>query len=310
MGKTRITILLALGASLLGAADAALDSGAPRPEAEASATVTVTAEALPVDLDQTPNPVQVIDKDDHRAAAAPPTWAICSRTSCPARCSTPAGWAPPPPSSWAAPGPRTRWSPWTACGSRTCPGWAGVNASAIDLAGIDRVEIQQGPCSTRFGSDALGGAVALYFRRLRPGGLLGRGPGHGGQPGDPGGRLGAAYGWDQGWVRLGVSAQREDQVLDPYNQYRSVGTFLGLGQQLGEDTLLTVNYFNSFSGVPIPIVLRGPRHRHRSSYHTTPHGRTSIAPRSSAAPCVPSSPRSCPVNSPWARYCRTVWSRT
>jgi outer membrane cobalamin receptor len=65
-----------------------------------------------------------------------------------------------------------------------------------------------------------------------------------------------------------VSAQREDQVLDPYNQYHSSGTYLGMGRQLGSESLVTLNYFNNYAGVPIPIVYAGSAPR--SSYDYDP----------------------------------------
>jgi outer membrane cobalamin receptor len=72
-----------------------------------------------------------------------------------------------------------------------------------------------------------------------------------------------AFGWGSGWVRTVLSAQRSDGATEADHPYRSTGVFLGLGQQLGSETLLTVNYLNAFSGVPIPITYAdygtGPR---------------------------------------------------
>ncbi len=144
-------------------------------------------------------------------------------------------------------------------------GLGGVNLNALGLAGIDRVEVQTGPCSTRFGSDALGGAVAMYSSGGAPAGFQGEVRAGAGNEGIARGYLGATYGWDQGWVRMGAAAQREDQVLDPSNPYRSTGAYLGAGRQLGSDTLVTVNYYNTYSGVPIPIVYAGSAPR--SSYN-------------------------------------------
>jgi hypothetical protein len=100
----------------------------------------------------------------------------------------------------------------------------------------------------------LGGSIALYSAGSAPAGFSGEARAAAGNLGIVRGALGAAYGWDKGWIRVAGSAQKQDQVLDPSNQYRSTGAFVGLGRQLGENTLVTFNYFNSYSAVPIPII--------------------------------------------------------
>jgi len=252
MGTARITFLLALGASLWGASASAIEVDAPRPEAEASATVTVTAEALPVEIVQTPNPVVVIDKDViDRSGAANLTDLL--QKQLPGQIST--FGEPGMAGSIALGGSRPQDTAVTLDGLRLedAIGTGGVNTSMIGLAGIDRIEVQQGPCSTRFGSDAMGGAVALYSAGSAPAGFTGEVRAGAGTQGIVRGSLGAAYGWDQGWVRMALSAQKQDQVLDPNNQYRSTGSFLGLGRQVGENTLVTMNYYNSYAGVPLPV---------------------------------------------------------
>jgi outer membrane receptor protein involved in Fe transport len=109
------------------------------------------------------------------------------------------------------------------------------------------------PASTRFGSDALGGAVALYSAGSPAAGFSGQLRAAVGNEGILKGALGTAYGWDKGWIRVAGSAERQDQVLDPANRYRTTGAFVGMGRQVGDDTLVTMDYFNSFTGVPIPI---------------------------------------------------------
>ena len=263
MGSARITFLLALGASLGAAAPLAPEAELPRPEAQASASVTVTAEAIPVELVQTPNAVVVLDKAaiDRRGAAnlgelladALPGQVLASGG---------VGTA----SSIYLGGTRPQDTVVVLDGLRLddATGLGGVNASMLDLAGIDRVEVQTGPCSSRFGSEALGGAVALYSAASAPAGFSGETRAAVGNLGIARGTLGIAYGWDQGWARAAFSAQKGDQVLDPANYYRSADTFLGLGRQLGDSTLLTVNYVNTFAGVPVPIAYiensPGPRY--------------------------------------------------
>jgi vitamin B12 transporter len=225
---------------------------APRPQAEASATVTVTAEAAPVELVQTPNPVIVIDKAaiERRGAA---TLGELLQDVLPGEVFASGGVGTS--ASISLGGTRPQDTVVTLDGLRLmdASGLGGVNPNIIQLAGIDRIEIQQGPASTRFGSDATGGAVALYSAAGAPAGFSGEARAAAGNEGIRKGSLAAAYGWDQGWIRVAGTAMREDQVLDPANPYRSTGTFVGLGQQAGENTLFTLNYFNSYAGVPIPI---------------------------------------------------------
>ena len=263
MGSIRITLLLALGAQLWSAAAADATADAPRPEAEATATVTVTAEALPVELAQTPNPVLVLDQDDLARSGAANLGDLL-QTVLPGQVFASGGVGTA--TSIYLGGARAQDTVVTLDGLRLddASGLGGVNASAISLAGLDRVEVQQGPCSTRFGSNAQGGAIALYSAGGAPQGFSGEARAAAGNQGVRRGGLGAAWGSDQGWIRVATDAQREDQVLDPDNPYRSVGSFIGLGRLLGQDSLVTFNYFNSYSGVPIPVDVFGPGPANRS----------------------------------------------
>jgi outer membrane receptor protein involved in Fe transport len=136
-------------------------------------------------------------------------------------------------------------------------GLGGVNLGLLGLTGVDRVEIQKGPSSTRFGSDALGGVVALYSPGSAPLGVSGDIAQKVGTHGNSALQVGTAYGWNAGWLRASVEAQQADYVMQADHPYRAVNTFMGFGQQVGNDTLLTLNYLNSYAGVPIPIVYLG-----------------------------------------------------
>jgi vitamin B12 transporter len=252
MGSNRIAFLLALGALSALPAGAAESAEIPRLEAEASAGVTVTAEALPVELAKTPNPVVVLDrKSIEQSGAATLGDLLQLRMPGSVLSSGGVGSA----ASIYLNGTRPQDTVVTLDGLRLndTAGLGGVNANVLGLVGIDRVEVQQGPSSTRFGSDALGGAVALYSAGAAPAGMSGELRGAVGNQGVRRAGLGLAYGWDGGWLRTAVSVQRQDQILDAANPYRSVGTYLGLGQQVGQDSIVTLNYLNTYSGVPLPI---------------------------------------------------------
>jgi vitamin B12 transporter len=252
MGTARITLLLTLGAGLATVRAATVDAE-PRPQAEASATVTVTAEALPVELARTPNAVTVVDRLALERRGAGHLGELLQELL-PGQALASGGVGSV--TSIYLGGTRPKDTVVTLDGLRLtdAAGLGGVNASGIGMAGIERVEIQQGPCSARYGSDALGGAIALYSAGAPQPGFSGEARAAAGNRGLLRGSLAAAYGWDRGWLRATVGAERQDQVMDPANRYRSVTTFLGLGRQLGQDTLLTLNYYNVYTGVPIPIV--------------------------------------------------------
>ena len=256
MGQSRITFLLALGAALWAPRPPRWT--APRPPAEASATVTVTAEATPVELDQTPNPVVVLDKARPSTPRGGDNLGDLLQGPLPGQVFATGGVGTA--SSIYLGGTRPQDTVVTLDGLRLTDvsGLGGVNLSALGLAGIDRVEIQPGPCSTRFGSDALGGAVALYLAGGAPAGFSGEVRAGAGNEGIARGCLGAAYGWDQGWVRMGAAAPAGGPgagSVQPVPLHRQ--PTWALGRQLGSDTLVTVNYYNTYSGVPIPIVYAG-----------------------------------------------------
>lgn len=260
MEMQRITLLLALGAILSAAEPAPDPADKPKPKAEASATVTVTAEATPIEVAKTPNPVKVLDK-----AAIEQTGArtlgelladllpgqILSNGGVGTAASTLLG------------GSRSQDVVVTLDGIRLtdASGLGGVNANSLALAGIERIEVQNGPCSSRFGSDAMGGVIALYTAGAAAKGLSGEVAETVGTQGIAGLRAATAFGWNKGWARAAFQGMREDQATDTAKPYRATGTFLGLGQELGENHLLTFSYRNAYTGTPIPYASVSPTFR-------------------------------------------------
>ena len=252
MGTTRITAILALGASLLIAAPGEPAPGeTPRPKAEAAASVTVTAEASPVELVKTPNPFRVLDKAALEASGAR-TLGDLLEDLFPGQIQANGGVGTA--SSLFLGGARNQDVVVTLDGIRItdAAGLGGINANALGLVGIERVEVQLGPCSSRFGSDAMGGAVALYSSASAPAGFSGDLKAGAGTQGIRKGALAVAYGGDRGWVRAGFQASQENQPTPTPNPFRAAGVFLGAGHNLGENTLISFSYRNAFTGVPIP----------------------------------------------------------
>jgi vitamin B12 transporter len=253
MGRARVTFLLVLGASLWGAATAE----PPKTEVEASASVTVTAEATPVAIVQTPNPVTVLDEETIKATGDS-NLADLLVNQVPGVVSNYGGVGTQ--STISLGGARPQDTSVTLDGLRMndVTSYTGAYANLMNMNGIARVEIQQGPASTRFGSDAMGGAVAMYSQGSpTKAGFSGEALGAVGNEGIVKGGLQAAYGWDQGWLRMSLAGQREDEVLDPPEQYRSTGTFLGAGRQVSDNTLITANYYNNYAAVPTPYTFNG-----------------------------------------------------
>ena len=254
MGITRLTLSLALGATFLAAAP---DPGAPVPPAypaDASATVTVTAEAAPVELAKTPNPVRVLDKAAIEASGAR-TLGDLLTTAFPGQILGAGGVGTA--NSVFLGGARNQDVIVTLDGIRLTDssGTGGVNVSTLGLAGIDRVEVQLGPCSAAFGSDAMGGVVALSSSAgTTAPGLAGEVKAGVGTMGVREGSVATSYGWNGGWLRASIQGSQENQATPTDNPFRTTGVFLGMGQKVGSDTVVGLSYRDTYSGTPIPWV--------------------------------------------------------
>jgi len=272
MGQTRIAMILALGASLMGGS-ATTEGEAPKPKAEASATVTVTAEASPVELVKTPNPVTVVSAEKLATLGAD-NLSDLLQALFPGQIARTGGIGAT--SSFMLGGARPQDTVVSLDGLRIndAAGLVGTNMSLVNLAGIDRAEVQQGPCSSRFGSGAMGGAVSLYSAGSAREGLSGDARLKVGSGGIMGGSFAPAYGWGSGWIRGGLDLQREDYATTTDKPYRASGVFAGLGQEFGGNSLLTLNYRNSYTGVPLPVVSAsyGSSARSASDYNESREG--------------------------------------
>ncbi len=266
MGLRSLSLILVAGAALPLAARAE-GADAPKPKAEAKATVTVTAEALPVETVKTPNPVIVLDAEAIRRSGARTLGEILANRF-PGQVLQNGGVGTA--SSLFLGGSRGQDVVVLLDGIRVqdASGLGGANLSGLGLIGIDRIEVQSGPCSTRFGAEAMGGVIALYSAGSATPGLSGEVRESFGNRGLAQISQTGAYGWNSGWVRAALGAAREDQATETTNPYREAGGSLGLGQQLGEATLLTLSYRNTYFGVPIPWASPsyGPGPRAASAY--------------------------------------------
>ncbi|GLH73470.1 hypothetical protein GETHLI_19720 [Geothrix limicola] len=246
MRLTSLTLLLAVGT--LGAA--APEGDAER-RTEPSATVTVTAEGQPVELAKTPNPVKVITREQIDRSGTTNLRDLL-QTLYPGQLVSNGGLGTA--TSFNLGGARNQDVVVLLDGLRLtdASGLGSVNPASIGLVGIERIEVEQGPCSTRFGAEAAGGVVALYTAAPAVG-LSGRLQGALGTRSLRGGQAEIGYGGNQGlWFRAGVAAESEEQALEATNPYRNAGVHLALGLQDGGAAAYTLTYRNTYVGVPIP----------------------------------------------------------
>lgn len=254
MGSRVLLFLLSAGVALSARSLPASDadgSEAARSKSESSATVTVTAEGQPVDLAKTPNPVKVFTREQIERSGAT-TLAGLLQTAYPGQLMSNGGVGSS--TSFFLGGARSQDVVVLLDGIRLsdASGLGSVNPAAVGLQGIERIEVEQGPCSTRFGAEALGGVVALYSAPPAAG-FSGRVMGAVGTRGIRREALDAAYGDTQGgWVRASVSGATEDQATDTRNPYRDNGVHVAFGFNLGEANALAFTYRNTYTGVPIP----------------------------------------------------------
>jgi outer membrane cobalamin receptor len=246
--RTFFHLVLGAGLGLSLRASEALDQ--PKAKGSASATVTVTAEASPVDMAKTPNAVRVITREEIQRSGAR-TLAELLQRELPGQVSQTGG-----PGTAADPqlgGTRPQDTLVLLDGIRLVDAAGlGANLSEVSLAGVVRVEIQRGPVSGLYGSDAQGGVIALYTDAAAEAGLHGDwslGLGTNGL-----GRLSGfdSLGWGSGNARLALSGGRQDAPTEADHRFREGSAFLGLSQALGDDHTFSLIYRAGFLGIPIP----------------------------------------------------------
>jgi len=247
MELQRITFFLALGATLVAATPDPAEK--PKPKAEASATVTVTAEATTVEVAKTPNPVRILDLARIQASGATLTTDLMADLL-PGQVAASGGVGTR--ASLFLGGARSQDVVVLMDGLRINEANLGVDLSLFGLEGVERAEVMLGPASTRYGADAHGGVLALYSPGAAPDGFHGRLEGGLGTQDMARGSFSPSFGWKSGWVRASLGGDRQAQPTATDAPFRQVGTFVGLGQQLGEDTLLQATYRNTYTATPTP----------------------------------------------------------
>ncbi len=255
MGSARILFSLAAVSATLAATEA------ERKPAEA--TVTVSAEAQPVAVTRTPAPVRVLEAED-LARLGSRTLADLLAVLQPGAVMGTGGTGKQ--ASAFLNGTLSRNVVVLLDGLRlNDPTALSPDLGALSLVGIERVELILGPASVLYGSDAIGGVIALTS--------VGRGAEgcHGqaglrlgvdrlleGQAGLKTGTNGLLGGTAQvqitgsrGWIAAGAEAQKQESGF-PDDAFRQAGGFLRLGTRLGGADL-TAFYRNSGQTASVPF---------------------------------------------------------
>jgi len=255
MGISRISSLLAA----MSALSLAAASGAEPERKPGEATVTVSAEAQPVEVTRTPGPVRIVEAEE-LARLGSRTLGELLEVLQPGAVMASGG--PGATSSAFLNGTLSRNVVVLLDGLRlNDPTGTSPDLGTLSLVGIARVELVLGPSSVLYGSDAIGGVIALTS--------LGRGAdGFHGQTGlkvGTDGQTGFKLGGDGqlggtsrvqlasalGWLAAGAEAQKQASGF-PGDTFRQAGGFLRLGSTLGPVDL-TGFYRNSGQTASVPF---------------------------------------------------------
>jgi len=244
MGIPRISFLLAAVAVLSPAA-----AGAEPERKPGEATVTVSAEAQPVEVTRTPAPVRIVEAEE-LARLGSRTLAELLEVLQPG--AVMASGSPGASASAFLNGTLSRNVVVLLDGLRlNDPTGTSPDLGTLSLVGIARVELVLGPASVLYGSDAIGGVIALTSVGKGAAGFHGQAGLKVGTDGLMGGTARAQLSGPRGWIAAGVEAQKQDSGF-PGAAFRQAGGFLRLGTTLGPVDL-TGFYRNSGQTASVPF---------------------------------------------------------
>ncbi len=250
MGHSRAIFTLAAVSALVPGAWGASDALERKP---GEATVTVNAETQPVEVTRTPAPVRIVEADE-LARLGSRTLAELLEVLQPGAV-MPAGSTGKQASAFLN-GTLSRNVVVLLDGLRlNDPTAISPDLGALSLVGIARVELILGPASVLYGSDAIGGVIALTSLGRGETGFHGQTALKLGSDGQRGGSAQVQLSSDRRWLAAGADAQRQESPF-PGDNFRQAGGFLRLGVTLsGLD--LTATYRNSGQTASVPFAAGG-----------------------------------------------------
>ena len=241
MGISRISFLLA--------AVSVLSSGAEPERKPGEATVTVSAEAQPVEVTRTPGPVRIVEAEE-LARLGSRTLAELLEVLQPGAVMASGG--PGASASAFLNGTLSRNVVVLLDGLRlNDPTGTSPDLGTLSLVGIARVELVLGPASVLYGSDAIGGVIALTSVGKGAAGSHGQAGLKVGTDGLAGGTVHTQLSGTRGWVAAGAEAQKQESGF-PGDAFRQAGGFLRLGSTFGPVDL-TGFYRNSGQTASVPF---------------------------------------------------------
>lgn len=247
MGFPRLTFLLAAVSAL------SLAAGDEGPKAPPEATVTVSAEAAPVAVARTPAPVIVVEAEEIQRLGVRTLAELVAAVQPGAV--MPAGDAGAQASAFLN-GTLSRNVVVLLDGLRlNDPTATSPDLGALSLVGIERVELVLGPASVLYGSDAIGGVIALTSYGRGTDGIHGQAGLKGGTDTLRGASARVQVAGGRGWLSAGAEALRQDNGF-PDDTYRQAGGFLRLGTKVGAADL-TAFYRNGGQTASLPFTTAG-----------------------------------------------------
>lgn len=228
MGSARILFSLAALSALSVAAEAD-PNPAEAQRRPAEATVTVSAEAQPVEVTRTPAPVRIVEAEE-LARLGSRTLAELLEVLQPGAVMSSGG--PGKSASAFLNGTLSKNVVVLLDGLRlNDPTAVSPDLGALSLVGIARVELVLGPASVLYGSDAIGGVIALTSLGRGAEGFHGQISQKVGTEGLGGASARVQLSSAQGWIAAGAEATKEDSAF-PQDTFRQAGGFLRLGTKL------------------------------------------------------------------------------
>ncbi len=249
MGLTRILFSLAAVSALSPAVLSARSLATEADRKPSEATVTVSAEAQPVAVTRTPAPVRIVEVEE-LARLGSRTLAELLEVLQPGAIMTSGG--PGANASAFLNGTLSRNVVVLLDGLRlNDPTAPSPDLGTLSLVGIARVELVLGPSSVLYGSDAIGGVIALTSLGRGAEGFHGQTGLKLGTRGQRGGSARMQLAGSQGWIAAGVEALKQESGF-PQDTFRQAGGFLRLGRTIG-DAELTAFYRNSGQTATVPF---------------------------------------------------------